>query len=88
MIFVMTVSGGHGWRPLRSTPGMDPEVLDALLEICQRECCDWDELVEAALASTRNAPFAFASCLFATEYFRPAIGDPTDDAISEAGHLC
>lgn len=86
--FPMTVSGGHCWRPSRGAPGIDPEVLDALLEICQREYCDLDELVEEASALTPDAPLDLALCLFAIGYFRPAAGDPVDDAASETKPLC
>jgi len=67
---------------------LDPEVRDALLEICQRECCGLDELIEAASALAPDAPLELALCLFAIQYFRPAAGDPIDGDSSETRYLC
>jgi len=67
---------------------MDPEVLNALLEICQRECCETDDLIAEASELAPGAPLDLALCLFAIQYFRPAAGDPSDDGASETKHLC
>jgi len=67
---------------------LDPEVRDALLEICRRECCDMDDLIEETCGLTPEAPLELALCLFAIQYFRLAAGDPTDHVASETRYFC
>ena len=67
---------------------LDPKVRDALLEICQRECCGMDDLIAGASDSTPGAPLELALCLFAIQYFRPAAGGPVNGRVSEARYLC
>lgn len=67
---------------------LDPEVRDALLEICWRERCDIDDLIAEASDLAPDAPLDLALCLFAIEYFRPAAGDPANGGICEVKYLC
>jgi predicted DNA-binding ribbon-helix-helix protein len=67
----------------RTSMRMEPELWDALLEICQRECRDMSQLVRSIEESGHSGGRTSAVRVFVLEYFRAAASQSGHEA---AGH--
>ncbi len=73
------VVAGRGRTSMR----LEPELWDALLEICQRERRDMSQLVRAIEATGRSGGRTSAVRVYVLEYFRAAANEAGHEA---AGH--
>jgi predicted DNA-binding ribbon-helix-helix protein len=60
---------------------MEPELWDALLEICQRERQDMSQLVRAIEEIGHSGGRTSAVRVFVLEYFRAAANEPGHEAV-------
>jgi len=75
------VVAGRGRTSMR----LEPELWDALLEICQRERQDLNRLVRQIEAEGHSGGRTSAVRVFVLQYFRAAASEPGHEAVHHGG---